>query len=227
VEAQPDIGTGTATDVGDGRYTVTISGLDYFSSYKWFVNVTDGEHPMKKTFDFRTIAENTLVLEPTDDSTILENYPDDTAGASESITLRSLSGWEWDGLIKFDLSLIPSNATIQDASLQAYYYKNWDGNPNGHQVNLYRILSDWNEETVTWATQPPYVSEHSSFAVTPSTIENWVIWNVTEDIVMFYQSGTPNFGWRMADMSGDNKCTYFRSKDYSMFHPVLIIDYET
>jgi hypothetical protein len=227
IETQPDIGSGAATGVGDGRYSINISGLDYFTSYKWFVNVTDGAHPMKKTFVFRTIAENTLVLEPTDDAIVLENYPDDNSGVGDSIVLRSLSGWEWDGLIKFDLSAIPSNATIQYASLQAYYYKNWDGNPSGHHVNLYRILSNWNEETVTWVTHPLYDTELSSFAVMPSAIENWVLWNVTDDVVLFYHSGTPNYGWRMKDVSGDNTCSYFRSKEYSAFHPILIIDYET
>ena len=168
VETQPDVGSGSATNVGDGRYSIDISGLDYFTSYMWTVNVTDGEHPTKKTFFFRTISENTLVLAPTDDSRIMENYPNDNDGASESITLRSLSGWQWDVLIKFDLSAIPSNVTIQNACLQAYYYKNWDGNPNGHQMNLYRISSDWDEETITWATHLPFLKLRSVFSTDSS-----------------------------------------------------------
>jgi hypothetical protein len=226
VETQPDIGLGGAIGIGDGRYTITISGLDYFTSYTWFVNVTDGEHWMKKTYIFRTISENTLVLEPIDDTAIMENHPNDNCGTSEEIALRSLSGWEWDLLFKFDLSVIPSNVTIQDASLQAYYYKNWDGNPGGHHVNLYRISSNWNEDTVTWATQPSYVTELSSFALIPSTIEKWILWDATDDVMMFYNSGTPNYGWRMVDISGGNQCSYLRSKEYSAYHPVLIIGYE-
>jgi len=226
VETQPDIGSGGAIGIGDGRYTIIISGLDYFTSYTWFVNVTDGEHWMKKTYIFRTISENTLVLEPIDDTAIMENHPNDNCGTSEEIALRSLSGWEWDLLFKFDLSVIPSNVTIQDASLQAYYYKNWDGNPGGHHVNLYRISSNWNEDTVTWATQPSYVTELSSFALIPSTIEKWILWDVTDDVMMFYNSGTPNYGWRMVDISGGNQCSYLRSKEYSAYHPVLIIGYE-
>jgi hypothetical protein len=226
VETQPNIGSGVANGVGDGRYTVAIDGLDYFTSYKWFVNATDGEHWMKKTFLFKTIAENTLVLEPTDDTGIMENHPYDICGDSELVALRSGAGWEWDILIKFDISSIPSNATIQYASLQGYYDHYYDGNPSGHQVNLYRITSDWNEETVTWATHPSYVTETSSSAWVPSMIETWMMWNVTGDILLFYNSGTPNQGWRMVDVSGGYECTYLRTKEYSADHPVLIIGYK-
>jgi hypothetical protein len=226
VETHPNIGSGAGNGVGDGRYTVAISGLDYFTSYTWFVNATDGEHWTKKTFLFKTIAENTLVLEPTDDTGIMENHPDDIAGNSDSMTLRSGSGWEWDVLIKFNISSIPLNVTIQYASLQCYYYRNYDGNPSGHQVNLFRITSDWDEETVTWNTHPSYVTEPSSFAWVPSTIDKWIVWNVTGDILVFYNSGTPNYGWRTVDVSGGYQCTYLRSKEYSEYHPLLIIGYQ-
>jgi hypothetical protein len=62
----------------------------------------------------------------------------------------------------------------------------------------------------------------------PATINNWVLWNVTGDVLMFYNSSTSNYGWRIKDMSGDynNACSYFYSKEYSEYHPLLIIGYE-
>jgi hypothetical protein len=226
VETQPDIGSGAGNGIMNGRYTVPISGLDYFTSYTWFVNATDGEHWTKKTFVFQTIAENTMVFEPTDDATIWENHPDSNTGDSESLSLRTGSGWEGDVLMKFDLSTIPSNVTLQYASLQGYYYRNKDGNPSGHQVNLYRITSDWNEETVTWATHPSYIIDSSSHAFIPSMLNTWILWDVTEDASLFYNSGTPNYGWRMVDISGGYQISSLRSKDYSEYHPLLIIGYE-
>jgi len=227
VETQPDIGSGSGAGVANGRYTVPISGLDYFTTYTWFVNVTDGTYWAKKTFSFRTTTEYTAVFEPTDDAVISEKIPTDNYGTSETIRLRTISGWDLDGLIKFNLSAVPSNVTIQYAALQAFYYKNKDGNPSGHQMNLYRNTNDWDEETVTWNTQPSYVTEPSSFAIMPATINNWVFWNVTGDTLMFYNSGTPNYGWRIMDTSGqDNEVSYFRTKDYIENHPLLIIGYE-
>jgi len=226
VETQPDIGSGTGTDVANGSYTVLISGLEYFTTYTWFVNVTDGRYWTKKTFSFRTTTEKTVILEPTDDTTITENAPNGNSGASDTISLRSMSWVEWDGLIKFNLNTIPSNVTILYADLQTYYYNNHDGNPSGHQVNLYRITSDWNEDIITWNTHPSYVTEPSSSAIMPATINDWVFWNLTGDVQTFYNGGTPNYGWRIMDTSGDNIISYFQSKENSGNHPLLIIGYE-
>jgi hypothetical protein len=228
VETQPDIGSGTGASVSNGRYIIPISGLDYFTTYTWFVNVTDGKYWSKKMFSFRTTTEKAVVLEPTDDTFIAENDPTSNSGTSDSIVLRSISYWELDGLIKFNLSSIPWNATIIYAAFQAYYYKNWDGNPGGHQVNAYRITSDWDEGTVTWNTRPSYDNEPSTFAIMPATINEWVLWNVTGDVLTFNNNSTSNYGWRTMDMSGDynNECSYFYSKEYSEYHPLLIIGYE-
>lgn len=229
VETQPDIGSGTGTGVTNGRYTVPISGLDYFTKYTWFVYVTDGTYSANKTFSFRTTTENTVVLEPTDDAEISERNPNDNSGTSGSIRLRAISGWRLDGLIKFNLSAVPSNVTIQYVGLQAFYHDNKDGNPRGNQLNLYRITNDWDEENVTWNTQPSSITEPSSFAIIPPTINNWVFWNVTGDTLMFYNSSTPNYGWRIRDMDSgwdNNDISYYRSKDYIEYHPLLIIGYE-
>jgi hypothetical protein len=228
VESQPNIGSGFGNGVDNGRYTVPISGLDYFTNYTWFVNATDGTYWSKKTFSFRTTTENTVVLEPTDDATIKQDNPDSNSGTDGSIVLRSQDFLELDGLIKFNLSTVPSNATIQYASLQLYYYDYFSENPGGHKVNLFRITSDWNEENVTWNTRPSYITEPSSFAIMPATINDWVFWNVTGDVLMFYNSGTPNYGWRLMETSWNNyyETVYFYSKDHSEHHPLLIIGYE-
>jgi len=229
VETQPDIGSGTGASVGNGRYTIPISDLDYFTTYTWFVNVTDGRYWAKKTFTFWTTTENTLVLEPTDDATISEVSPNSNAGTSDPIDIRShisISWLELDGLIKYNISTLPSNATIQYASLQLYYFHSSDGNPGGHQVNAYKVTSDWDEGTVTWNTQPSNDPEPSSLAIVPSTLNTWVFWNLTGDIQLFYLGGAPNYGWRMVDTSGSQECSCYHSKEYSEYHPLLIIGYK-
>ena len=229
VETQPDIGSGDETGVINGRYTVPISGLDYFTTYNWFVNVTDGTHWSNETFSFRTTTENTVVIEPTDDATISD--PDDNVnfGTSEALRLRSIGGgWDLEALIKFNLSSIPSNVTIVIAGLKAFYYRYERDDPKRNEVNLYRNKNDWDEETVTWNNKPSHVTEPSTFARIPEMINNWIFWNVTGDAQMFYNNSTINYGWTIQDMSGtwQNEEPYFRSKEYIEYHPHLIIGYE-
>ena len=54
VETVPDIGSGSGTDVNDGFFTVSVSGLEHLRIYKWYVNATDGTHWKHKVFSFQT-----------------------------------------------------------------------------------------------------------------------------------------------------------------------------
>ena len=42
VTTSPDIGSDSASGVSDGNYTVSVSGLNYDTTYTWYVDVTDG-----------------------------------------------------------------------------------------------------------------------------------------------------------------------------------------
>jgi murein tripeptide amidase MpaA len=56
VSTYPDVGSGSDLGVSNGRYTITISGLQYLTAYTWHVNVTDGTHWTNVTYTFTTEA---------------------------------------------------------------------------------------------------------------------------------------------------------------------------
>jgi len=56
VTTYPDIGSSSGVNVGNGRYAVLISNLEYATTYTWKVSVTDGAHWTNKTFTFTTEA---------------------------------------------------------------------------------------------------------------------------------------------------------------------------
>ena len=64
VETAPDIGSGSGTGVGEGTYSIPVSGLDYSLEYIWYVNATDGEHQTNKIFNFQT--EHEMTFDPFD-----------------------------------------------------------------------------------------------------------------------------------------------------------------
>jgi len=65
-------------------------------------------------------------------------------------------GWAFDSLVKFNISSIPKGAIINSAKISLFYYKYRDNNPEGRELNVYRVISVWDENTVTWNTQPAY-----------------------------------------------------------------------
>jgi len=78
----PDVGSGSALGVSDGTYSLTVSGLEYSTTYTWWVNVTDGTDWTNSSFTFTTEDEQVplLVDSQFDDSTSSTDLRDNTEG---------------------------------------------------------------------------------------------------------------------------------------------------
>ncbi|MCK4872183.1 MAG: DNRLRE domain-containing protein [Phycisphaerales bacterium] len=103
-------------------------------------------------------VELTLVRYAARDTQVMEKYPDENFGTLPLIRVTSYhSGWEGGGdgrsrgLFAFDISGIPTQATVTGAHLELYQT---DGiiYPDGFSV--YAALGDWTEYGVNWDTQP-------------------------------------------------------------------------
>ncbi|MEM2779950.1 MAG: DUF2341 domain-containing protein [Candidatus Bathyarchaeia archaeon] len=67
VSTIPDIGSGLGLNVPSGRYSINVSGLQYATTYKWTVTITNGIHQTSRTFTFTTLPSEP----PTHDDPIL------------------------------------------------------------------------------------------------------------------------------------------------------------
>jgi hypothetical protein len=83
---------------------------------------------------------------PSDDTYIKADAATTNFGSNPIFEVRPDNGADRRGLLRFDLSSIPSNATITSATL--YLYER--DNKSGQITYLYRVTSSWNESTVTW-----------------------------------------------------------------------------
>lgn len=54
VSTTPDIGGERHTGVSDGTYSLSVSNLAYGTTYKWWINVTDGTHWTNMSYTFTT-----------------------------------------------------------------------------------------------------------------------------------------------------------------------------
>lgn len=174
------------------------------------------------------------VFSPTDDTEISHDAPDTNCGNETSIAIRNeygvqgSPGWASDGLIRFDISSIPTGSIIQSATLNLFYYYWTSTNPQGRELTLYRITNNWNEETATWNNQPTYYTIPTNSSLIPDEINNWIQWNVTSDIQKYVDGQATNYGWKITDESywGDFNIplTLLRSKENVTDSPYLEIE---
>ena len=102
------------------------------------------------------------VFEPTDDAYTSE--PDGGIGTGSRLQTRNRygadgPGYEANTYLRFDLSAIPPSSDVTSAVLYLYYYDWQDTNPAGRELTAYRVEGAWDEETITWDTQPPEAEE--------------------------------------------------------------------
>lgn len=137
-----------------------------------------------------------------------------------------------DGVVRFDISSIPTGSTVTAATLtlvatavgSATAVKNYGSN---------RILVDWTESTVTWNTPGSTAGSHFAssatdiIAVSATGSYNW---NVLNDVASFVAGSAINYGWRIiwsSNTSGTNKQVDFGTKENATAgnRPVLSVTY--
>jgi hypothetical protein len=62
----------------------------------------------------------------------------------------------WYSALKFDISGIPTNATITSATLICFYYDYYGKGPYDRWVSLYGAHGNWDESTITWKKPSKY-----------------------------------------------------------------------
>jgi len=163
-------------------------------------------------------------------------YPDTAYGSNNSMNVRS--GGVMQPLIKFDLSSIPPNAVIRNATL--YLYCNFGGT-YATTVDAYRVRRPWSAAEATWnrasaatawaipgcgdtLTDRYAVSTHS---VQLSSSPAWYAFDLTNLAAIWVQDPSQNQGVVLI-ASGPTSVQYsFASSEYwySNFRPRLEITY--
>jgi uncharacterized repeat protein (TIGR01451 family) len=162
---------------------------------KAFLPVGKREWPPKQTME----------LYPDADATVLQGQPSynwgglptmrvgyDRSGCSDSV-----DGKIARSMLRFDLSSIPTGASVVDAKLHLDFVTScyYSGHSQQRTVTVYRAASPWSESTVTWNNKPGYAEAYgsASVGVTSSTL-GWYSFDVT-NLVRAWMTGTySNYG---------------------------------
>ncbi len=163
----------------------------------------------------------------TNDSYIRAGSTGSNYGSASSIRVgRSGGAGVHRGIIKFNLSSIPSGVRIDNANLSLYMFNNVDGagarTHGAHKVQQ-SPARNWVELQVTWnvySTGNSWTTTGGDFAAnelanTSVNAVGFYYWNVTADVQNFTDNQAQNFGWIIKDEteSGTNRKYYVSSND--------------
>ncbi len=190
-------------------------------------------------------SQTTLTLQPNSttgvDATVASNSPAQNFGGDVDDMAYT---WTFSGnlglgrgLIRFDLSSIPTTATVTSATLYMYSDvssgSGISGQPTyGNDSFLIKpITSAWTQSLVTWNTQPTTSTVNIvSVPKSTSTAQNYVI-DITTLAQSFVSNPSTNYGlmYNMANEVTAYSSVIFASSNHSnsALHPKLVVVYDT
>jgi hypothetical protein len=140
-------------------------------------------------------------------------------------------------ILKFDLSSIPSNATIVSANLYLYSYPAPTLNGNFVDANygsnntllIQQVTANWSPSTITWANQP--ASTTTNQVIAASTTQSHLDLNLdVKNIVASMVSGNANYGFML---KLQNEVIYTSrifvssyNTEHATKHPKLVVVYQ-
>ncbi len=186
--------------------------------------------------------DNDCIATPDTVTTAYMNY-----GSEETLWMKD---WTWNAvgcsggtfrsLLCFtELSTIPSNAVILSAVLRLYGVSSdrntsYPGSPVGYKENsvvVQQITSPWDENTVTWNTQPSTTATNQ-FVIPQSTSQyDWNYSNSSAELVAMVQSMVSgnNYGFMLRLQTEQHyRNMVFASSNHpdSLLHPELEVTYK-
>ncbi|MCW5907512.1 MAG: DNRLRE domain-containing protein [Chitinophagales bacterium] len=140
------------------------------------------------------------------------------------------------GLLNFDLTSIPANATITSAALSLYHSTSTPSGNIGHGQNggsnaawLRRVTSAWGEYTVTWNNQPTTTTQNQvTLAASTSTTQNYLNIDVAALVQDMVSNPQQSFGFMLQlQTESPLRSMLFASSDHpnAALHPKLDVCY--
>jgi len=134
-------------------------------------------------------------------------------------------------LIQFDLSEIPSNATITEAKLSLFHFTSVNGNHSGaNNAKLLKVTAAWEENTVTWDTQPTTTLEGAvSLEESLFATQDYLDIDVTDLIQDMVSDSESNYGFMLKlDTESPYRSMIFATSDNTeeSIRPLLVVKYK-
>jgi hypothetical protein len=210
---------------GDSPVTFSSAGAADTSGVAFTVVTADGlvsvETPTATPTVTPTLAPTltptatpvSITLSPSGDAPVRMANPDSPFPLHPQLNISGDNSALERGFVAFDVTSVPSGATVLGAQLTLCLTSLPSGGASGHTHELRRPLAAWDETTLTWNNQPA-VAGVSATAIVPDTV-TCVAFDVTSD-VQSWIDGSSSFGWRVSDAdesTGNSSEAIYGSRD--------------
>jgi hypothetical protein len=183
-------------------------------------------------------------VEATADAVIRSQFPNTAAGTFSFLSVHTGVGNVQRTLLQFDLSSIPSDATIDSAVLTLTANQSLGsnlGNPGGAAMDLYRVTQPWIETGVTWNNTgsgawtaggtyagttgvqdvSPYASNNQTVPTGYTTQD--LTWDITALVAEWVSGAQANNGLLIRSFDGND--LHFNSRTGSDPGPLLEVNF--
>ena len=175
----------------------------------------------------------------TTDATYINGYgTSNNTNYGSSTTLLTDDAPTWlitRGLIRFSdligggFNDVPAGACVRSATLRLHIsnLQNADANTTN---SIYQVLTDWDEDTVTWANFNNGGVAGTNYVATaldslvPNTTDSFYYFDVAE-AVQNWADGQDNYGWLLVNLGGN--MAQWDSDDHGigMYRPLLVVEW--
>jgi len=152
------------------------------------------------------------------------NAPDTSHGSLSEMLVYMITGTGGHAtyaFVKFDVSSIPTNSTVNSADLKLYAHS-LPSVGNAFTPALV-VTSAWTESLAGWAQVP--VTTGADMAMTTVNSVGWKTWGVQSAVQKMVSGTITNYGWEIS--TGPGTQINFRTREYtnSTLRPQLQINY--
>jgi len=139
-----------------------------------------------------TLAETqNVTLYPTDDAYVSSYYSGSNYGSDSKLIIKYDASDQRYAYLKFDLSSIPEEAVILNATLKLHISYTYQA--TGVTLSVYRVTGDWSESSIKYSNKPGNAGSASDQQTISGT--GWIVFDVTEDVKAFVNGTYDNYGW--------------------------------
>lgn len=187
---------------------------------------TAPQRSITKNISPRKTAETVVEIPADADSYIASKKPNENFGNAALYVGYHLNDFGAErSLLHFDVSGIPENATILEASMRLYLSFATQSDTDDMRIIARRLESAWDENFVTWDTEPTWGNVRAEAFVGPQ--DGWYEWDLTGIVSGWVNDRIINNG---VELIGDERVQQreraFNAREtQSNLYPRLIVRY--